>query len=87
MGQHLSGLFDRRARVACLGDSITYGFGLPDRESECYPSKLQSLLKTNSSSCSSFTNSRLRGPQATCSRSNLSTLHRQRLSHRRVLSP
>ena len=46
MGQHLSGLFDRRARVACLGDSITYGFGLPDRESECYPSQLQSLLKT-----------------------------------------
>jgi len=46
MGQHLSGYFDRRARVACLGDSITYGFGLPDRESECYPSQLQSLLKT-----------------------------------------
>ena len=31
-------------RVACIGDSITYGYGLSDRENECYPSQLQKML-------------------------------------------
>lgn len=31
-------------RVACVGDSITYGAGVQDREKNCYPAVLQSLL-------------------------------------------
>ena len=31
-------------KVACIGDSITYGFGLPEREANCYPRQLQLLL-------------------------------------------
>lgn len=31
-------------RVACVGNSVTYGYGLRNREVECYPAVLQSLL-------------------------------------------
>lgn len=31
------------AKIACIGNSITYGYGLNDREHQCYPSVLQSL--------------------------------------------
>ena len=31
-------------RVACVGDSITYGSGLPAREHNAYPAQLQKLL-------------------------------------------
>lgn len=31
-------------RVACVGDGVTYGDGLPEREKNCYPHFLQSLL-------------------------------------------
>ena len=31
-------------RVACVGDSITYGHGLPDRAAASYPAVLQTLL-------------------------------------------
>lgn len=34
-------------RVACVGNSITYGYGLDSREQESYPAVLQSLLGTN----------------------------------------
>jgi len=34
-------------RVACIGNSVTYGFGLHDRENECYPSQLQKILGAN----------------------------------------
>lgn len=41
-------LFSTRAeakiKVACIGDSITYGYTLPDRENTCYPRQLQLLL-------------------------------------------
>jgi len=33
-----------RVKVACIGDSITYGYGLADREHEAYPAQLQKLL-------------------------------------------
>ena len=33
-----------KAKVACIGDSITYGLGLADRETTSYPSQLQALL-------------------------------------------
>ena len=31
-------------RVACVGDSITFGAGIEDREKKCYPAQLQELL-------------------------------------------
>ena len=31
-------------RVACVGNSVTYGYGLKDRASESYPVRLQALL-------------------------------------------
>ena len=31
-------------RVACIGDSIVYGLGLPDRATQAYPAQLQTLL-------------------------------------------
>jgi lysophospholipase L1-like esterase len=31
-------------RVACIGDSITYGYGFKDRERDSYPAKLGALL-------------------------------------------
>src|ERR1017187_8508802 len=31
-------------RVACVGDSITYGFGIADREHQSYPAQLGALL-------------------------------------------
>ena len=39
-----SGLSQAPTRVACLGDSITYGSGLPDREHTTYPLVLGALL-------------------------------------------
>jgi len=35
---------DEPTRVACVGGSITFGLGLPDRRSQSYPSVLQRLL-------------------------------------------
>lgn len=31
-------------KVACIGDSITYGYGLEDREQNCYPAQMQNIL-------------------------------------------
>lgn len=31
-------------KVACVGNSVTYGYLLPDREENCYPAQLQRLL-------------------------------------------
>jgi len=31
--------------VACVGDSITYGYGLPNRASNCYPAQLARILQ------------------------------------------
>ena len=30
-----------KVRVACIGDSITYGLGLANREKDSYPAQLQ----------------------------------------------
>lgn len=35
---------DRKIKVACMGNSITYGYLLPDRDRECYPAQLQQML-------------------------------------------
>jgi acyl-CoA thioesterase I len=36
--------YSGRIRVACIGDSITYGFGIKDRERNSYPAQLGALL-------------------------------------------
>lgn len=33
-----------KKKIACIGDSITYGAGLEDRESQCYPAVMAALL-------------------------------------------
>ncbi len=33
-----------KTKVACIGNSITYGYKLPDREAKAYPAQLQRLL-------------------------------------------
>ena len=35
---------NEKTKVACIGDSITYGLGLGDRQAESYPAVLQKLL-------------------------------------------
>ena len=33
----------KKIKVACVGNSITYGYTLPDRETNAYPAKLQKI--------------------------------------------
>lgn len=35
---------EKIVKVACIGDSVTYGTGIEDRENDSYPSQLQQLL-------------------------------------------
>ena len=45
IGQSNSGLgLNKVLKVACVGDSITYGSGIADRQNDAYPSVLQKLL-------------------------------------------
>ena len=37
-------LFSEQIRVACVGDSITYGAGIKDRKNMNYPKQLGKLL-------------------------------------------
>ncbi|MDD3037995.1 GDSL-type esterase/lipase family protein [Bacteroides sp.] len=34
----------QRKKVACIGNSITYGYSLPDRNTQSYPAQLQKML-------------------------------------------
>ena len=34
----------QKLKVACVGNSVTYGYLLPDREKNAYPARLQALL-------------------------------------------
>lgn len=34
----------RKVRVACIGDSITWGYAMTNRVAECYPAQLQRML-------------------------------------------
>lgn len=36
-----------KTRVACVGDSVTFGMKIEDREQNCYPTRLQELLGDN----------------------------------------
>lgn len=35
---------DHPVRIACIGDSITYGLGIPDRETKNFPAQLGAML-------------------------------------------
>lgn len=35
---------DKKIKVSCIGDSVTYGTGIEDRENDSYPSQLQKML-------------------------------------------
>ena len=35
---------EKKSKFACVGNSITYGYTLPDRETNAYPAKLQKML-------------------------------------------
>jgi lysophospholipase L1-like esterase len=37
-------MYAQHIRVACVGNSITYGYGIPDREHKCYPFDLGKML-------------------------------------------
>ena len=37
----------KQIKVACVGNSITYGVGVADREKESYPARLQQMLGSN----------------------------------------
>lgn len=37
---------ENRIKVACIGNSITYGYGLPDRTTQSYPVQLQKMLES-----------------------------------------
>jgi len=36
--------YQDKIRVACIGNSVTYGYGIEDRESSSYPARLQAML-------------------------------------------
>ncbi|MCM1109219.1 MAG: GDSL-type esterase/lipase family protein [Clostridium sp.] len=44
MSVSIIGAEKKPLRVACVGNSITYGYGLPDRDREAYPMRLQEML-------------------------------------------
>ena len=44
-GSVLSGFAQQKVvKVACIGDSVTYGTGIEDRDNDSYPSQLQRML-------------------------------------------
>lgn len=36
-----------KIKVACVGNSVTYGAGIENRESDCYPAQQQRMLGEN----------------------------------------
>lgn len=40
----VSAVAQKRTKVACVGNSITYGYTLPDRATQAYPVQLQNML-------------------------------------------
>lgn len=44
LGLSLCSMAQERIRVACVGNSVTYGTGIADREHDSYPAQLQQLL-------------------------------------------
>lgn len=44
----------KEVKIACVGDSLTYGMGVEDREENCYPMVLQNMLGTDSYTIGNF---------------------------------
>lgn len=40
----LGGSIQAQIKVACIGNSITYGYGIKNRDSLCYPAQLQRMM-------------------------------------------
>lgn len=40
----LGQVFAQKIKVACVGNSVTYGYTIPDREKNCYPAQLGVML-------------------------------------------
>ena len=40
----VEGAFAQRIKVACVGNSVTYGYTLLEREKNCYPAQLARML-------------------------------------------
>jgi len=47
-------LFAQKQKISCVGNSITYGYGLSNPSTQSYPSQLQILLGTSSWSVGNF---------------------------------
>ncbi len=45
--QSESAVPSKKIKIACVGDSITFGYALPNREKDAYPSQLAALLGEN----------------------------------------
>ena len=43
----MSKISAQEIKVACVGDSVTYGYGIENSEENCYPEQLQQLLGSN----------------------------------------
>ena len=41
-------IFAQKKKVSCVGNSITYGYGLSNPSTQSYPSQMQALLGTSS---------------------------------------
>lgn len=37
-------IYAQQTKVACIGNSVTFGYGIENRETNCYPAQLQQLL-------------------------------------------
>lgn len=44
----------KEVKIACVGDSLTYGMGVEDREENCYPMVLQDLFGTDNYTIGNF---------------------------------
>ena len=45
--QYLAAQVPDKIKVACIGNSITYGYGLDNPDKESYPARLQEMLGNN----------------------------------------
>ncbi|MEG2791940.1 MAG: sialate O-acetylesterase, partial [Odoribacter sp.] len=36
--------YAQKIKVACVGNSVTYGYLIPNREKDCYPAQLARML-------------------------------------------
>ena len=42
-----SSTYNTQIKIACVGDSVTYGYGIENRKKDTYPAVLQNMLGAN----------------------------------------